>query len=123
MPRFHPFTWGHVGFAMVLGGVGGGWMSPEMIPWGVGVLGLGSALGNLVAWWRPGLDGAAWKLYLAATLGNPLMPIALGIIALESRCRPGLECLLFGMALLLAGALVVPALGGLIVRWIVRRRG
>ena len=124
MRRLHPFVYGHVVAALVVGiavgGAGGGRQAAGMA---AAAMMAGASVSSGVCWKWPGYDAPIWKLWPAATLANPLALAAIGFTALHAGCFAGFgtDCLIAGVALWVAIFCVLPPLGGLVWRW--RSRG
>jgi len=125
MRRLHPFVAGHVVTALILGAVGGAMLDMQAALMGATLLGAGAAVSSLVCWWKPGLEAPAWLLVPAAILASPLMLLALGFVVAEAEClvgsRRGWDCVAAAIAVVVAGASLVPPFGGLLWRWWTRR--
>ena len=73
MRRIHPFVWGHVIGALIVGALSGSSLDAKAVFTFSGLLAANAAIGSLVCWWRPGFEAAGWKLWLVATFANPLI--------------------------------------------------
>ena len=122
----HPFVVGSVLGGVATGLVAGLLLGVLDVATFTGALAANAAVTALICWWRPGLDTAAWKLWLAATLANPLLLAALGWSIDQWQCLAGLrrgwDCILAGLGLLVALSCLPPPLIGLLARRLFRRR-
>lgn len=73
--RYIPsFAYGHVIAALVVGGVFGATLANVNAALALGaILAAAAVISALVCWWWPGFDAPAWKLWLVATIANPLL--------------------------------------------------
>ena len=83
----------------------------------------GGAAHSAVVWrgWA-GYGAAGWRLWLAGTLGNPLLLAALGYSIDSYQCllgwRTGWDCMLTGIGPWVVGFCLLPPLPGLGLRWL-----
>jgi hypothetical protein len=123
--RLHPFLLGQVIGAFAIGLLSGVFFNVVAIL--VFCLGLaaGAAVSAWVCRWRPGFEGAWWKLWLVGAFANPVTLLALGYTASDYECligtRTGWDCILSAITPFIAVLGCVPPLVGLIVRWWSRR--
>src|ERR1051325_9502228 len=89
MKRIHPFVYGHVVGAFVVGAGGGATLDLKAVLVFSSLLAANAAIGSLVCWWRPGFEAAGWKLWLVATFANPLMLAAIGFSIDQYDCLTG----------------------------------
>ena len=89
MPGIHPFVWGHVIGALIVGAVSGSFLDVKAVFTFSGLLAANAAISSLVCWWRPGLDAAGWKLWLTATFANPMMLAAIAFTIDQYDCLMG----------------------------------
>lgn len=126
MLRIHPFVMGHLIGAVMTGAIAGAFINPQAAFIGALALFGGALVSCFVCQWRPGVEAAAWKLWLVAVFANPVMLAALAFMAVDWECvagtRRGWDCLAAAMAILVAGLCLLPPLGGLLWRWWKRRR-
>ncbi len=126
MRLIHPFVVGHVVAALVVGTAGGLMLDAQAAVLGAALFAAGAVVSSLICWWRPGLDASGWRLVPVAILASPLMLLALGFMAVDAGCligsRRGWQCLGAAIAVLVAGASLVPPFGGLLWRWWKGRR-
>ena len=125
MRRIHPFVYGHVVGAFVVGGVAGATLDLKALLVFSSLLAANAAIGSLVCWWRPGFAAAGWKLWLTATFANPLMLSAIAYSIDQYDCligeRTGWNCMFSDVGPLTAMACLPSPLIGLAVRWWKRR--
>jgi len=126
MLRIHPFVMGHLIGAVMTGAIAGAFINPQAAFIGaVGLFG-GALVSCFICQWRPGVEAAAWKLWPAAVLANPIMIAALVFMAVDWQCIVGArrvwDCLAAAMAIIAAGLCLLPPLGGLLWRWWKSRR-
>jgi hypothetical protein len=124
--HIHPFVWGHILGALVVGAIAGAFFDLEAVVVFPAVLAGGAIVGTLVVWWWPKLDAASWKVWLVATFANPLMPAALIWMVIQREClvagTEGWDCLFADVGPFVA-ALCLPApLIGLAVRRLMAKR-
>ena len=125
MKRIHPFVWGHLAAALVVGAGVGATLDVQAAIMGAIMLMAGVVISSTVCWWKPGLEAPAWKLIPVAIIANPLMLAALGFMAVDADCvlgnKRGWDCLGAAIAILVAGVCLVPPFGGWLWRWWRRR--
>ena len=125
MLRIRPFVVGHLVGAVMAGGIAGAFASPRVAFMAALVMLGGAIVSSLICQWRPGVDAAAWKLWVVAVLANPVMIAALGFMAHDWQCvvgeRRGWDCIAAAMAITAACLSLLPPLGGLLWRWWKRR--
>jgi hypothetical protein len=125
MRRIHPFVYGHVVGAFVVGGVAGATLDLKAVLVFSSLLAANAAIGSLVCWWRPGFDAAAWKLWLTATFANPLVVAAIVYSLTEIDCligrQAGWNCMFAYVGPWAVEACLPSPLIGLAVRWWRRR--
>ena len=74
MRRIHPFVWGHVVAALVVGVAAGATLDAQAAAMGADRCSTaGAMVSSVVCWWKPGFEAPAWQLIPAAILANPLM--------------------------------------------------
>jgi hypothetical protein len=126
MLRIHPFVMGHLIGAVMTGAIAGAFSDPRAAFIGALALFGGALVSSFVCQWWPGVEAAAWRLWLAAVFTNPVVIAALGFMAVDWEClagvRRGWHCLAAAMAILVAGLCLLPPFGGLLWRWWKRRR-
>ena len=97
MRRIHPFVYGHVIGAFLVGGVAGAFLDLKALMIFSSLMAANAVIGSLVCWWRPGFDAAWWKLWLVATFANPMMLAAIAFSIDQYDCligqRTGWNCL------------------------------
>ena len=125
MPHIHPFVWGHVIGALIVGAASGSSLDMKAVLTFSGLLAANAAIGSLVCWWRPGLDAAAWKLWPMATFANPMKLAAIAFSIDQYDCltgrASGWNCMLSDVGPLTVAACLPSPLIGLAVRWLKRR--
>ena len=89
MRRIHPFVYGHIVAALIVGVAAGATLDAQAAAMGAVVLMAGAMVSSVVCWWKPGLEAPAWRLIPAAILANPLMLVALGFMAVDAECVVG----------------------------------
>ena len=108
MRRIHPFVYGHVVAALIIGVAVDATLNAQAAGMGAAMLTAGAIVSSMVCWWKPGFEAPAWLLIPAAILANPLMLLALGFMVVDADClvggKTGWNCL--GAALLTAAAIV-----------------
>jgi hypothetical protein len=125
MLRIHPFVMGHLIGAVMTGAIAGAFINPQAAFIGALALFGGALVSSFVCQWWPGVEAAAWRLWLAAVFTNPVVIAALGFMAVDWEClagvRRGWHCLTAVMAMLVVGLCLLPPVGGLLWRWWKRR--
>ena len=125
MLPIHPFVWGHVIGALIVGAVSGSFFDVKAVFTFSGLLAGNAAIGSLVCWWRPGLDAAGWKLWPTATFANPMMLAAIAFSIDQYDCligrASGWNCMLSDVGPMTVAACLPSPLVGLAVRWWKRR--
>ena len=126
MQRIHPFVYGHVVAALIVGVAAGASLgAAQAAGAGAALLTAGAIVSSLVCAWKPGFEAPAWRLIPVAILANPLMLAAIGFMAFDWDCLVGRQrgwgCLVAAMAILVAGACLLPPFGGWLWRWWKRR--
>jgi hypothetical protein len=125
MRRIHPFVYGHVIGAFVVGGFSGATLDLKAVLVFSSLVAANAAIGSLVCWWRPGFEAAGWKLWLVATFANPLMLAAIGFSIDQYECligeRTGWTCMFRDVGPLTVMTCLPSPLIGLAVRWWKRR--
>jgi hypothetical protein len=123
--RIHPFVYGHVIGAFLVGGIAGAFLDLKAMLVFSSLLAANAAIGSLVCWWRPGLEAAGWKLWLVATLANPLMLSAIAFSIDQYDCLTGQltgwNCMFRGVGPFTVTACLPSPLIGLAARWWKRR--
>jgi len=114
--RIHPFVYGHVVAALIVGVAAGATLDAQAAIMGAILLAAGAMVSSVVCWWKPGFEAPAWQLIPAAILANPLMLLALGFMVVDYECvvgsRRGWNCLGAAIAILIAGVCLLPPFGG-----------
>jgi len=123
--RIHPFVYGHVVGAFLVGGIAGAFLDLKAMLVFSSLLAANAAIGSLVCWWRPGFEAAGWKLWLMATFANPLMLAAIAFSIDSYDClvgaRTGWNCMFTDAGPDAIKACLPSPLIGLAVRWWRRR--
>ena len=126
MRRIHPFVYGHVVAALIVGASTGATLDAQAAAMGAVALMAGAIVSSVVCWWKPGFEAPAWQLIPVAILANPLMLLALGFMAVDYECvvgtKKGWNCLGMAIAIVVAGVCLLPPFGGWLWRWWKRRR-
>ena len=124
--RIHPFVLGHIGGALVAGAIAGTFFDAVAVATFAGILAANALLATLVCWWWPGLNASGWKLWLTASLANPLVLAGVAWSAIQYECftgeKTGWNCMFDDLGPFAAGMGLLPPLFGLATRWLVRRR-
>jgi hypothetical protein len=124
--RIHPFVYGHVVAALVVGAAAGLALDMQAAVMAAIALAAGAMISSVICWWKPGFEAPAWLLIPAAILGNPMMLAAIGFMVVDYECvvgsRKGLNCIGAAVAILVAGVCLLPPFGGLLWRWWKRSR-
>ncbi|MFO1160685.1 MAG: hypothetical protein U1E60_17730 [Reyranellaceae bacterium] len=127
MRRIPSFVYGNVAGAVLIGAGLGAFVDLKAMLVFPAVLAANSVIVCLICWWRPGFEAAAWKLWLTATLVNPLLLAGIAYSIDEYECligrKTGWGCMLSGLGLMVAGVCLAPPITGLLVRWVTRWRG
>lgn len=126
MRRLPSFVYGHVMGALITGAIGGAFLDLKaVLVFGSG-LAAAAAVSALVCWRWPKFDAPAWKLWLVATLANPMMVTGLVWTVVMRDCLTGelkgWSCLFAEVGLVAAAATLPSPIIGLIVRWYWARR-
>ena len=126
MRRIHPFVYGHVVAALVVGAAAGLTLDMQAAVMAAIALAAGAMISSVICWWKPGFEAPAWLLIPAAILGNPMMLAAIGFMVVDYECvvgsRRGWNCIGAAVAILVAGFCVLPPFGGWLWRWWKRSR-
>ncbi len=121
MRHVHPFVWGHVVGAFVVGAVSGSFLDAKAVMIFSSLLAANAAIGSVVCWWQPGFEAPGWKLWLSATLANPLMLAAIAFSIDQHDCLfqsvRGWHCMFADVGPLTVAACLPSPLIGLAVRW------
>ena len=126
MKRIHPFVWGHIAAALIVGAGVGATLDVQAAIMGAIMLMAGAVISSTFCWWKPGLEAPAWQLIPVAILANPLMLAALGFMVVDIDCvlgnKRGWNCLGAAIAIIVAGVCLAPPFGGWLWRWWRRRK-
>ena len=118
MRRIHPFVYGHVVAALIVGASTGATLDAQAAAMGAGML---FAVFRLTL---PPILMQARRLLGEASI--PLMLLALGFMAVDYECvvgtKKGWNCLGMAIAIVVAGVCLLPPFGGWLWRWWKRRR-
>jgi hypothetical protein len=121
------FVYGHVIGAAITGAIGGAFLDLTAVAVFAGSLAAAAAVSALVCWWWPKFDAPAWKLWLVATLANPVLIVGLLWSVAMRDCltgeTKGWSCLFAQLGLVAAAATLPGPVVGLIVRWWRTRAG
>ncbi|HEY6983177.1 hypothetical protein [Reyranella sp.] len=124
MRRIQPFVLGHVGGALLAGAIAGTFFDAIAVVTFAVILAGNALIATLVCWWRPGLGAAGWKLWLMASLANPLMLAGCGWSGLQYECligdRTGWDCLFADVGPFATGMALLPPVLGVAARWLWR---
>ena len=125
MRRIHPFVYGHVIGAFLVGAVAGAFLDLKAVLVFSSLLAANAAIGSLVCWWRPGFEAAWWKLWPVATFANPMMLAAIAFSINQYDCltgqQSGWNCMLSDVGPLTVAACLPSPIIGLAARWWKRR--
>jgi hypothetical protein len=123
--RIHPFVYGHVVGAFLVGAVAGAFLDLKAVLVFSSLLAANAAIGSLVCWWRPGFEAAWWKLWPVATFANPMMLSAIAFSIDQYGCltgqQSGWNCMLSDVGPLTVKACLPSPIIGLAARWLKRR--
>jgi hypothetical protein len=123
--RIHPFFYGHVIGAFLVGAVAGAFLDLKAVLVFSSLLAANAAIGSLVCWWRPGFEAAWWKLWPVATFANPMMLAAIAFSINQYDCltgqQSGWNCMLSDVGPLTVAACLPSPIIGLAARWLKRR--
>jgi hypothetical protein len=126
LPRIHPFVLGHLGGALLAGGIAGTFFDAVAVMTFAGILAGNALIATLLGWWWPGLNARGWKLWLVATLANPLVLAGGAWSAIQYECftgeKSGWDCMFAEVGPFAAGMGLLPPLVGLAARWLSDRR-
>jgi len=119
--RISSFVYGHVIGALVTGVIGGAFLDlTAVLVFGSG-LAAAAVVSALVCWWWPRFDAPAWKLWLVATVANPVLIAGLVWTVVMRDCLTGelkgWSCLFAEVGLVAAAATLPSPVVGLIARW------
>ncbi|MBS0519012.1 MAG: hypothetical protein JSR90_09985 [Proteobacteria bacterium] len=121
----HPFTLGHVGGALVAGAVAGTFFDGVAVVTFAAILAANAVIGTFICWRWPGLDASAWKLWLAASLANPLVLAGLVWSGIQYDCllgdKTGWGCMFSEVGPFAAGMGLLPPVLGVVMRRLLRR--
>ncbi len=123
--KVHPFILGDIGGALVAGAIAGVFFDEVAVVVFAAILAGNASIGALVCWWRPGLEAAAWKLWLMATVANPLLIAGVVWSAIQYDCLVGKEsgwnCMFAEVGPFAAGMSLLPPILGMAVLLASRR--
>jgi hypothetical protein len=120
--RLPSFVYGHVIGALITGVIGGAFLDlTAVLVFGAG-LAAAAGVSALACWWWPKFDAPAWKLWLVATLANPVMIAGLAWTVAMRSCLTGdlkgWDCLFAELGLVgSAATLPAPVVGLIVRRW------
>ena len=123
--RIHPFVLGHLGGALVAGGIVVAFVNFFPSVTGTAVLVANALIATLICSYWPGFKASGWRLWLTASLANPLVLIGGLWSAIQYEClighKTGWDCVFAGIALAAAILALLPPLFGVGARWYARR--
>ncbi len=73
MRRIPSFVYGHVLGALATGAIGGAFLDLTAVMVFGSVAAAAAVVSALVCWWWPKFDAPAWKIWLVATVANPVL--------------------------------------------------
>ena len=122
--RIPAFVWGDVVSALIAGVTVGAFVDSDALrifP----LVAVGNVLtGLLVCWWAFGFAAAGWKLWLTASVLNPLLIFGIVWTIQDYEClfagKTGWGCILDEVGPFIAGISLVPPLIAVICHWLVR---
>ena len=119
-----PFAIGHVLSALLIGALGGLFVSTASIVSFAIAMGFGALASVVICRIFPGEDGPGWQLWIVGSLFNPLLLVALFFTADASDCMfgkvKGAACLFDDIGPLVVAVCLLPPLIGIGVRWLLR---
>jgi hypothetical protein len=119
--RVPSFVYGHVIGALITGAIGGAFLDLTAVLVFGGGLAASATVSALVCWWWPRFDAPAWKLWLVATVANPVLIAGLAWSVAMRDCLTGAlkgwDCLFAEVGLVAAAATLPSPVVGLIARW------
>jgi hypothetical protein len=125
-PRLPAFVLGHVLGAVTVGAIGGSFLDWKAVWVFAGILGGNAIISALICWAWPGFAAPWWKLWLMATLVNPLMLAGIAWSLSQWDClvvgKTGWSCMFSDVGLFAMAACLPSPVIGLLARWGVRRR-
>jgi|tagenome__1003787_1003787.scaffolds.fasta_scaffold18622097_2 hypothetical protein len=126
MKRIPSFVYGHVIGALVTGAIGGAFLDLTAVLVFAPTLAAAAIVSALVCWWWPKFDAPAWKLWLVATVANPVFIAGLVWTVAMRDCLTGelkgWSCLFAEVGFVAAAATLPSQVVGLVVRWWWARR-
>ena len=126
MRRLPSFVYGHVLGGLISGAIGGAFLDLTAVAVFSSGLAAAAAVSALVCWWWPKFNAPAWKLWLVATVANPVMIAGLVWSVIMRDCltgeMKGWDCLFAEVGLVAAAATLPSPVVGLVVRWWWARR-
>jgi hypothetical protein len=122
--RIPAFVWGDVASALIAGATVGAFVDSSALQIFPAVMVGNVATGLLVCWWAFGFAAAGWKLWLTATVINPLLIFGVVWTIQDYDClfsgKTGWSCMLDEVGPFIAGISLVPPLIGLVCHWLTR---
>lgn len=121
MRRIPSFVYGHVIGALLAGVVGGSFLDLTAVMAFGSILAAAAIVSSLVCWWWPKFDAPTWKLWLVATVANPVLIAGLVWSVFYFGCitgdLKGWDCLFSDVGWVSAAGTLPSPVVGLIVRW------
>ena len=87
--RIPSFVYGHVVGALVTGAIGGAFLDLTAVMVFGAAAAAAAAVSALVCWWWPKFDASAWKIWLVATVANPVLIAGVVWSLLNMDCYTG----------------------------------
>jgi hypothetical protein len=123
--KVHPFILGDIGGALIAGAIAGAFFDKVAVMVFAAILAGNALIGVPICWWRPGFKAAAWKLWLMATLANPLMIAGVVWSLIQYDClvgeKSGWNCMFSDVGPFAAGMSLLPPFLGMAVLLASRR--
>ena len=123
--RIHPFVLGHLGGALVAGCIVVSFVNFFPSVTVTAVLVANALIATLICSYWPGLKVSGWRLWLTASLANPLVLVGGLWSGIQYEClvgqKMGWDCVGAGIAFAAAGLALLPPFFVVGARWYARR--